>query len=1194
MATVAHAPRASAAATHVGFYVSGGKLYDANGVEFRIRGVDRTHYDSPSQPGISHSGANAVRMFLFTLGSGMAAKYANVIQTQHIDYDEVPIPTMSIFPDGTTASCNQSTSELASGVAWWVANASTFTPFNRYMMINIANEWGPSNSATWASAYESAIANLRAAGYLGTLVIDAGGCGQDVADLLNYSTAVFNSDPQKNIMFSLHIYGNIPTASVAPDLAKLAALSQSAGMAFVVGEFGPGRDIGPSPTQTTPGQIITAAEANGIGWMGWAWDDNNLGGGASNNNWFSMTLRGPGYYTQASDLTEYGQDMVLNPTYGVSVLAKPATVFGSGVVTPLKSQTITFNAIAGQSAGTNMSLSATASSGLTVSFASGSTSVCTVSGTKATTIAGGTCSIVASQAGNSVYAAAPSVTQKFAVALKSQSISFGAIAGQTSGATLSLSATASSGLAVSFAASPSSVCTISGSKLTTVAAGTCSVVASQSGNSMYAAATSVTQQFAVQALKSQTITFGAIASQSTGASVTLSATASSGLTVSFVATPASVCTISGSKLTTVAAGTCTVVASQSGNSVYAAAPSVTQQFSVAAVLKSQTITFGAIASQSVGVSVALSATASSGLAVSYAASPASVCTVSGGTVTTVAAGTCAVVASQSGNSVYAGAPSVMQQFSVVLKSQSITFNAIGGQTVATSLTLSASASSGLAVSYAASPASVCTISGTKVTTIAAGTCAVVAGQSGNSVYAAAPSVTQKFAVTLKSQTITFGTIASQSVGASVALSAAASSGLAVSYAASPASVCTLSGSKVTAVAAGTCSVVASQGGNSVYAAAPSVTQSFTVTTVSSTSAGQRFVPIAPQRLVDTRRAAGAFGGPALTAGGSRSFVIPSADNSIASTAVAYSLNITVVPSGQLRSLTVYPTGQTQPSVPLLSSDGRIKAQAAIVQAGTGGAITVAASDATNVIIDVNGYFVAASNTTGLTFYPLTPTRLYDTRGTTNSLTAGKTQTFAIQSPAGIPSNAQAYSLNITAIPNPSMSDLVVWAAGQTMPGTSTLNTTTVVTANAAIVAAGTGGAISIDSPYGNADVLIDINGYWAPAGTGGLSLYPVTPTRIFSSGSADVSGLIAIPAPAAVPSTALALLVDATVTPPAAFGYELLWAAGTPEPTASTLNAPDGASTSNTAIVGTTKQSMDMYLQNSTTATVDLYGYFAP
>jgi trimeric autotransporter adhesin len=309
-----------------GFFVLKGKLYDANGNEFRIRGVDRCHYDSDSSAGIAKSGANAVRMFMYGLSVG-APKYVSILQTQHIAFDEVPIPSVPLFPDGTTTSGNQSTSELAAGVAWWVANAATFTAIDKYMIANIANEWGPSNSTVWRDSYISAIASMRAAGYLGPLMIDSGGWGQDTGDLLNYSTAVFNSDPQKNIIFSLHIYGSIPTASVAPDLAALGALSASVGMVFIVGEFGPGRNIGPSPTETTPADIITAAEANGIGWIGWAWDDNDLGDGASNDNWFSMTFAGPGIYTQTSDLTTFGQDIVLNPTYGLQATAKKATIF---------------------------------------------------------------------------------------------------------------------------------------------------------------------------------------------------------------------------------------------------------------------------------------------------------------------------------------------------------------------------------------------------------------------------------------------------------------------------------------------------------------------------------------------------------------------------------------------------------------------------------------------------------------------------------------------------------------------------------------------------------------------------------------------------------------------------------------------------------------------------------------------------
>jgi Cellulase (glycosyl hydrolase family 5) len=312
-----------------GFFVLNGKLYDPNGNEFRMRGVDRNHYDSNSAAGIAKSGANAVRMFFYLTSVG-AAKYVSVLQTDHIAHNEVAIPVMAYFPDNSVASCNTSTSELAAGVAWWVANAPAFTALNKYMIINVANEWGPANSTAWRDSYISAIASLRSAGYLGPILIDSGGCGQDPADLVNYSTAVFNSDPQKNIIFAFHFYGLSSGYSTVAQMdtifSELSALSQSQGMVFAITEFGPGKDIGPSPTMVTPGQVITAAEANNLGWLAWAWDDNDLAGCKSDNSWFSMTYS-CGVYTQTSDLTNYGQDVVLNPTYGITALAKPATIF---------------------------------------------------------------------------------------------------------------------------------------------------------------------------------------------------------------------------------------------------------------------------------------------------------------------------------------------------------------------------------------------------------------------------------------------------------------------------------------------------------------------------------------------------------------------------------------------------------------------------------------------------------------------------------------------------------------------------------------------------------------------------------------------------------------------------------------------------------------------------------------------------
>jgi hypothetical protein len=110
-------------------------------------------------------------------------------------------------------------------------------------------------------------------------------------------------------------------------------------------------------------------------------------------------------------------------------------------------------------------------------------------------------------------------------------------------------------------------------------------------------------------------------------------------------------------------------------------------------------------------------------------------------------------------------------------------------------------------------------------------------------------------------------------------------------------------------------------------------------------------------VVDTRNAAGPFGGPGLAGGATRSFAIPASACSVPATAAAYSLNVTVVPDGVLYYLSTWPTGSPQPLVSTLNSfDGAILANAAIVPAGTSGAISVYVTNPTNVILDINGYF----------------------------------------------------------------------------------------------------------------------------------------------------------------------------------------------------------------------------------------------
>lgn len=169
-----------------------------------------------------------------------------------------------------------------------------------------------------------------------------------------------------------------------------------------------------------------------------------------------------------------------------------------------QSQFITFNALPNQTYGASpFTISATASSGLVVTFTSATTSVCTVSGTNGTTVtlvAGGTCTINANQggtSGNNGYSAAATVSQSFTVLPTGQTITFGAISSQQLGFQVTLSASASSGAAVTFTSATTSVCTVSASTVTLVTSGTCTINANQSGNATYTAASQVQQSFAV-------------------------------------------------------------------------------------------------------------------------------------------------------------------------------------------------------------------------------------------------------------------------------------------------------------------------------------------------------------------------------------------------------------------------------------------------------------------------------------------------------------------------------------------------------------------------------------------------------------------------------------------------------------------------------------------------------------------------
>lgn len=163
-----------------------------------------------------------------------------------------------------------------------------------------------------------------------------------------------------------------------------------------------------------------------------------------------------------------------------------------------------------------------------------------------------------------------------------QTITFGPAPTVDIGGSGTLSATASSGLSVAFASLTPGICSVSGSTVSGLASGLCTVSADQAGNAYYEPAPQVTQTFRVGPPRQQTITFGPAPSVMVSGVGNLNATASSGLPVSFVSNTPSICSVSGRVVTGVAAGSCTVTASQGGDMLYAPAPQVTQTFPVAA------------------------------------------------------------------------------------------------------------------------------------------------------------------------------------------------------------------------------------------------------------------------------------------------------------------------------------------------------------------------------------------------------------------------------------------------------------------------------------------------------------------------------------------------------------------------------------------------------------------------------------
>ncbi|MEW2592413.1 cellulase family glycosylhydrolase [Micromonospora aurantiaca] len=308
-----------------GFTVSNGRLYDAGGVEFVMRGVNHAHTWYPQQTSsfanIKALGANTVRVVLSSgdrWTKNSAADVANVISlckaNRMICVLEVH-DTTGYGEDGAATT-------LAKATDYWLSIADVLKGQEKYVIVNIGNEpFGNQGYSAWTTDTSNAIKRLRAAGLTHTIMVDAPNWGQDWSfTMRDNAGTVFAADPQRNTVFSIHMYGVFDTAA---EISDYLGRFRTAGLPIVVGEFGFNHSDG-NPDEDA---IMAYAQANGIGYLGWSWSGN--GGGVE---YLDMTTA-----FNPAQLTSWGQ-RIFNGANGIAATSREASVYAS--TTPTASPTV--------------------------------------------------------------------------------------------------------------------------------------------------------------------------------------------------------------------------------------------------------------------------------------------------------------------------------------------------------------------------------------------------------------------------------------------------------------------------------------------------------------------------------------------------------------------------------------------------------------------------------------------------------------------------------------------------------------------------------------------------------------------------------------------------------------------------------------------------------------------------------------
>lgn len=299
-----------------GFFVVDGRLYDKFGNDFVIRGVNNAHvwfdtddrwlaYDALDD--ISDLGFNTVRI-VWETNRGAPSLLRQIVQGV-VDQEMIP---MIELHDVTGSS---SAAELMRMAEYYAQGEvrQILLDFEDFLLVNIANEWSGS-SGDYRSAYQSAVQLLRDSGVNHTLVIDANGYGQNADSVLDNAGALLESDPQHNLLFSVHMYESYAGASGRGRVTQVLEQAASAEIPLIVGEFG--WQHGTPPQAIDAAFIMAECARLHLGYIPWSWKGNS-----QDLSYLDLAVDWEG-----QQLTDWGSNVADDPN-GIGATSLRASIF---------------------------------------------------------------------------------------------------------------------------------------------------------------------------------------------------------------------------------------------------------------------------------------------------------------------------------------------------------------------------------------------------------------------------------------------------------------------------------------------------------------------------------------------------------------------------------------------------------------------------------------------------------------------------------------------------------------------------------------------------------------------------------------------------------------------------------------------------------------------------------------------------